>query len=79
MGKPDGAIRSHVPGIGDTDRVALEDSATPVVQGSSNRRRTDVKGEDQWPISAVRADGAGFDHTTSYRSVLTGLGTGQTG
>ena len=74
MGKADGATGRHVPGVRNLHRAAPERPPEAVVQGSPDRRRTDVKGEDQWPISAIRADGAGFDHTTLMRlSVLTGL------
>ena len=62
MGEADRAAGIHLPVVRDLYRAALEASPEAVMKGSPDRRRTDIEGEDERSIGAIRADRSRLDH-----------------
>ena len=62
MIQTDRAVLIDIPGIADLHGATSERPPEPIMQGGSNRRRTDVQGQHQWALGTFGTDRSGLDN-----------------
>jgi hypothetical protein len=60
-GEADGSVGAHFPGVRNLYRGALQGSPKAIVEGGPDRRRADIEGKNECPLSAIRSDGRRLD------------------